>query len=78
MVLTRCCADCRADESHATARQEFDEMVWAVHGNGPKPGSKAAVDDDEDEDVVMDNSQALAPNVTCPLTLTAVRLERCK
>ena len=47
-------------------------MIWEVHQNGPKPGAKASnAEDEEDEDIVIE-SQQLAPNVNCPLTLTAV------
>lgn len=45
-----------------------------MHEQGPEPGTDADKAADSDEDIVVGNSNALAPNNTCPLTLKSVGL----
>lgn len=43
--------------------KEFDKATWdPLHPGQPFPG-------DEDEDVVMNSTQSVAPNMKCPLTM---------
>ena len=56
-------------------RRTFEHEIWEVHQQGPEPGTDADKAADSDEDIVVGNSSALAPNNLCPLTLLPVSLQ---
>lgn len=64
----------RQHEDIQEHRRDFEHGIWEVYQQGPEPGTDAAKELDSDEDLVLDNSNQLAPNNTCPLTLLPVRM----